>query len=117
MKKLFFLVFILLACNNIPPEPSDFTIEEVSVVGGQVHSVRDSVGLKLNVRGLPPTNSWKMVWEINGADVFTEEVTGQAGNRSVIKKFKGTQTGEYFYKGCIESKTRRICGEARFFLQ
>jgi hypothetical protein len=117
MKKLSLVIFIFLGCNIIPPEPADYTIEEVSVVGGQVHSVQDSVGLKLMVRGLPPTNAWNMVWEINGQDVFTEEVTGQAGNRSVIKKFKGTKTGEYTYKGCIESKTRRICGETRFFLQ
>ncbi|WP_026952772.1 hypothetical protein [Algoriphagus mannitolivorans] len=117
MKKLFLLVFILFACNIIPPEPSDFTIEEVSIVGGPVHSVRDSVGLKLMVRGLPPTNAWKMVWEVNGQDVFTQVVAGQAGNRSEIKKFKGSQTGQYLYKGCIVSNTRRICGEATFFLQ
>ncbi|MDX5337791.1 MAG: hypothetical protein LPK25_02115 [Cyclobacteriaceae bacterium] len=117
MKKFFLLVIILSACNNIPPEPSDFTIEEVSVLGGQVHSVKDSVELLLAVRGLPPTNTWSMVWEVNGQDLFIEEVSGQAGDRIVTKKFKGTQTGEYLYKGCIQSKTRRICGEARFFLQ
>jgi len=117
MKKLPFLFLILFACNIIPPEPSDYTIEEVSVEGGQVHSVQDSVGLTLVTRGLPPTNSWKMVWEINGQDVFTQDVTGKAGTFSLTKKYKGTQTGEYLFKGCIESKTRRICDEARFFLQ
>ncbi|MDX5338070.1 MAG: hypothetical protein LPK25_03510 [Cyclobacteriaceae bacterium] len=117
MKKLFLLFFILSACNIIPPEPADYTIEEVSVIGGNVHSIQDSVGLKLLVRGLPPTNAWKMVWEVNGQDVFTQDVAGQAGNRLEIRKYKGTQTGEYLFKGCIQSKTRRICGETRFFLQ
>lgn len=117
MKKLPFLFFILFACNIIPPEPSDYTIEEVSIEGGEVHSVQDSVGLKLVTRGLPPTNSWKMVWEINGQDVFTQDVSGKSGTFSLTKKYKGSQTGEYLYKGCIQSKNMRICDEARFFLQ
>lgn len=117
MKKLFLLVCILFACNIIPPEPSDYTIYEVSVEGGPVHSVKDSVGLVLKVRGLPPTNAWKMVWEVNEQDVFTQVVAGQSGDRSEVKKFKGTQTGEYIYKGCIVSNTRRICGETTFYLQ
>ncbi|TDQ16288.1 hypothetical protein DFQ04_2404 [Algoriphagus boseongensis] len=117
MRKFTILIFILFGCNVIPPEPSDYTIEEVSVEGGEVHSVQDSVGLKLVTRGLPPTNSWKMVWEINGQDVFTQDVTGKAGTFSLTKKYKGTQPGEYIFRGCIQSKTRRICDDKRFFLQ
>jgi len=117
MKKLPFLLLIFFACNNIPPEPSDYTIEEVSVVGGSFHAVQDSVGLLFSVRGLPPTNEWKMVWEINGQDVFTQNVSGKAGNTSITKKYKGTQTGEYIYRGCIAFKNRRICDESTFFLK
>jgi hypothetical protein len=58
MKKLPLLFFIFLGCNIIPPEPSDFTIEEVTVVGGPNQNLQDSVGLLLVVRGLPPTNKW-----------------------------------------------------------
>ncbi|GMQ29041.1 hypothetical protein [Algoriphagus confluentis] len=117
MKKPVFFALFLFACNVIPPEPSDFTVEEVSVVGGPVLSVQDSVGLLLRVRGLPPTNAWKMVWEVNGQDVFTQDVSGKPGTFSFTKKYRGTQTGEYLFKGCIQSKTRRICDETTFFLQ
>ncbi|TNF40350.1 MAG: hypothetical protein EP311_09075 [Cytophagales bacterium] len=117
MKKLLPLFFILFSCNIIPPEPSDYTIEEVSVVGGPVLSVQDSVGLLLTVRGLPPANEWKMVWEVNGQDAFTQDVSGKPGTFSFTKKYRGSQTGEYLFKGCIQSKTRRICDETTFFLQ
>lgn len=117
MKKLLPLFLILFACTIIPPEPSDFTIEEVTVVDGPNLRVQDSVGLLLVVRGLPPTNKWKMVWEINGQDVFIQGVTGRSGSISLLKKFKGTQPGEYTYRGCIVSETRRICDEELFFLR
>ena len=116
MKKLFHLFLILFACNIIPPEPSDYTIEEVTVVDGSNFRVQDSVGLLLVVRGLPPTNEWKMVWEVNGQDVFTEGIAGRSGRISTLKKFKGTQPGTYRFRGCIVSELRRICDEAVFFL-
>ena len=117
MKKLIPLFLILFACNIIPPEPSDFTIEEVTVVDGPNLRVQDSVSLLLVVRGLPPTNRWKMVWEINGKDVFSQGVSGKSGSISILKKFKGTQPGEYTYRGCIVSEYRRICDEEVFFLR
>lgn len=117
MKKLLPLFLILIGCNIIPPEPSDFTVEEVTVVDGPDFRVQDSVGLLLVVRGLPPTNEWKMVWEINGQDVFTQGVSGRSGRISLVKKFKGTQPGEYLYRGCIVSKYMRVCDEEVFFLQ
>jgi hypothetical protein len=117
MKKLPLLFFMLLGCNIIPPEPSDFTIEEVTVVGGPNQNLKDSVGLLLTVRGLPPTNKWNMEWEINGQVVFTEEVSGKSGTFSSLKKYKGSQSGEYIFKGCIASKTMRICDKETFFLR
>jgi hypothetical protein len=117
MKKLPLLFFMLLGCNIIPPEPSDFTIEEVTVVGGPNQNLKDSVGLLLTVRGLPPTNKWNMEWEINGQVVFTEEVSGKSGTFSSLKKYKGSQPGEYIFKGCIASKTMRICDDVTFFLR
>lgn len=117
MKKLLPLFLILFACNIIPPEPSDFTIEEVTVVDGPNFRVQDSVGLLLVVRGLPPTNEWKMVWEVNGEDVFVQGVSGRSGRISIVQKFKGTQPREYLYRGCIVSKYMRVCDEDVFFLQ
>lgn len=117
MKKLSLLFLILLGCNIIPPEPSDYTVEEVSVIGGPNQSLQDSVGLLLVVRGLPPTNDWDMIWEVNGQVVFSEEVSGKAGSISSLKKYKGSQPGEYIYKGCIVSKNLRICDDETFFLQ
>ncbi|MDF2159030.1 hypothetical protein [Algoriphagus sp. CAU 1675] len=117
MKKLTPLFLILFGCNIIPPEPSDFTIEEVTVVDGPNFRVQDSVGLLLVVKGLPSTNEWRMVWEVNGQDVFSESVAGKSGRIVSLKKFKGSQTGEYLYRGCIESKLMRVCGEQQFFLQ
>ncbi|MDP2041233.1 MAG: hypothetical protein Q8S14_10090 [Algoriphagus sp.] len=117
MKKLPLLFFMLLGCNIIPPEPSDFTVEEVTVVGGPNQNLKDSVGLLLVVRGLPPTNKWNMIWEINGQVVFSEEVSGKAGTVSSLKKYKGSQPGEYIFKGCIVSKTMRICDDETFFLR
>ena len=117
IKKLPLLFLILTGCNIIPPQPSDYTVEEVSVEGGPYHSVQDSVGLLLVIRGLPPTNEWEMIWEVNDQVVFSEEVSGKAGRISPLKKFKGTQSGEYMYKGCIIYKTMRICDEATFFLR
>lgn len=117
IKKLLFLLFILSGCNIIPPEPSDYTVEEVRVIGEPNQSFQDSVGLLLVVRGLPPTNEWKMIWEINGQVEFTEEVGGKSGQISSLKKFKGNQPGEYIFKGCILSKTMRICDEVIFYLR
>lgn len=117
MKKLPFLFLILLGCNIIPPEPSDYTVEEVTVVGGPNQSLQDSVGLLLVVRGLPPTNEWNMIWEVNGQVVFSEEVSGRAGSISSLKKYKGSKAGENIFEGCIVSKNLRICDEETFFLQ
>lgn len=117
MKKLPLLFLIFLGCNIIPPEPSDYTVEEVRVIGGSNQSLQDSVGLLLVVRGLPPSNDWDMIWEVNGQVVFSEEVSGRAGSISSLKKYKGSQPGEYIYKGCIESNTLRICDDETFFLQ
>jgi len=58
MKNPPLLFLILFGCNIITPEPSDFTIEEVTVVGEPDQNLQDSVGLLLVVRGLPPTNKW-----------------------------------------------------------
>ncbi|MBC6368097.1 hypothetical protein [Algoriphagus sp. AK58] len=117
MKKIPLLFFLLVACNIIPPQPSDFTVEEVSVAGGQTHSVQDSVGLLFVVRGLPPTNDWKMIWEINDQVLFTEDISGKSGRISILKKFKGNQIGEYRYRGCVVYENTRICDEAPFFLK
>lgn len=117
LKKLSLLFLILLGCNIIPPQPSDYTVEEVSVEGGPYHSLQDSVGLLLVVRGLPPTNEWRMVWEVNDQEVFSEKVSGKSGRISTLKKFKGNQPGEYIYQGCITYKHMRICDTATFFLQ
>lgn len=117
VKMLPLLFLVLLGCNIIPPEPSDYTVEEVSVIGGPNQSLQDSVGLLLVVRGLPPTNKWDMIWEVNGQEVFTQEVSGKAGKISTIHKFKGSQPGEYIYKGCILSKTMKVCDDVTFFLQ
>lgn len=117
MKKLPLLFLILFGCNIIPPEPSDYTIEEVRVIGEPNQSFQDSVGLLLVVRGLPPTNKWDMIWEVNDQVVFSEEVSGKAGRISSLKKFKGSQPGEYIFKGCIVSKNMRICDDVTFFLQ
>ena len=117
MKKLPFLLLILFACNNIDPEPSDNTLEVVSVEGGQNHSIQDSVGLLIVTRNLPPTNNWKMVWEVNGQDVFSQNISGKSGKVTSLKKYKGSQPGQYIFKGCIVSKTMRICNETTFFLR
>lgn len=117
VKMLPLLFLVLLGCNIIPPEPADYTVEEVSVIGGPNQSFQDSVGLLLVVRGLPPTNKWDMIWEVNGQVVFTEEVSGKAGRISSLKKFKGSQPGEYIFKGCILSKTMRVCDDVTFFLR
>ncbi|MBA4299869.1 MAG: hypothetical protein C0433_07150 [Cyclobacterium sp.] len=117
MKKLPFLFLILFGCNIIPPEPSDFTVEEVAVIGGLNQNLKDSVGLLLVVRGLPPTNKWDMIWEINGQVVFSEEVSGKSGRVSSLKKYKGSQAGKHIFKGCIESKTMRICDDETFYLR
>jgi hypothetical protein len=117
MKKIALLIFILFACNYIEPEPADFTLEKVSVEGGQFHRVQDSVSLLIVTRGLPPSNKWEMIWEVNGQELFSEDVSGKSGSFSSIKKYKGSQTGEYLFKGCIASKNLRVCNEKTFFLR
>ena len=117
VKMLPLLFLVIIGCNIIPPEPSDFTIEEVRIQGGPDQSLQDSVGLLLVVRGLPPTNEWDMIWEINGDVVFSQELDGKAGRISTLKKFKGSQPGEYIFKGCIQSKTMRICDDVTFYLR
>ncbi len=117
MKKLSFLFLLFLGCNIIPPEPSDFTLEEVTVVGGPNLSIQDSVGLLLVVRGLPPSNEWDMIWEVNGQVMFSEELDGKSGKISSLKKYKASQPGEYIFKGCVVSKLMRVCDDVTFFLQ
>ncbi|SEF80230.1 hypothetical protein [Algoriphagus boritolerans] len=117
MKKLPLLFFILLGCNIIPPEPSDFTIEEVRVIAEPNQSFQDSVGLLLVVRGIPPSNEWDMIWEVNGNVMFSEELDGKSGRISTLKKFKASQPGEYVFEGCIVSKTMRICDDETFYLK
>lgn len=117
MKNLPLLFLFLLGCNIIPPQPSDYTVEEVRVIGEPNQSYQDSVGLLLVVRGLPPTNKWKMIWEVNDQVVFSEEVSGKTGRISSLKKFKGNQPGEYVFKGCIVYKNLRICDDEIFYLR
>ncbi|MFN3760000.1 MAG: hypothetical protein ACK4SF_12395 [Algoriphagus aquaeductus] len=117
MKKLSLLFLILLSCNIIPPEPSDFTLEEVTVVGGPILSVQDSVGLLIVLNGLPPTNEWKMSWEIDGQELFTEDVSGKSGKYSSLKKYRKGQPGNFVFRGCISSKNMKVCQEEPFTIR
>lgn len=117
MKKLLLLLVIICSCNNIDPEPSDFTLEEVTVTGGPNLNIQDSVGLLIVVRGLPPTNKWGVSWEINDQQLFAQSVTGRAGRISFLKKFKPNQSGEYTFQGCVFSENMKVCRSQIFFVR